>query len=148
MSATVTVLPSPSLEDPMPTPRQKIPLGLAEIAVLLGVNEATPTRWKYLRARTRFPAPDGHVSRTVPFWWDTTIEAWARETGRWPGDEEAEARAAAAAAAAAARAEAEEQRARAAHARERALALQQEAADAEAAALEAERRAGGLPVAV
>lgn len=132
----------------MPTARQKVPLGLAEIAVLFGVNEATPTRWKYLRARTGFPAPDGHISKTVPFWWSSTIEEWGRATGRWPGDEQASARAAAVAAREEALREAEERRADADRARERLLALQRELELAEAAAADAERRAGaGLPLA-
>lgn len=124
----------------MPT-RQKVPLGLAEIAVLFGVNEATPTRWKYLRHRTGFPSPDGHVSKTVPYWWDSTIEAWGRATGRWPGDDEADRRAAAVAARETALRQAEESRAAADRTREQLLVLQRELAENEAAAADAERRA-------
>jgi hypothetical protein len=66
--------------------RQKWPVGLAEIATMFGLEKNTPTRWLY-RSRQgwmdpRFPEPDGHVSRTVPFWWDSTIERWARSSGR------------------------------------------------------------------
>lgn len=74
----------------------KRPIGLAEIAKILGVAEATPTRWRYRQEQTGFPEPDGFISTTVPFWWDTTIERWARKTHRWPGEvTEAEAAAAA-----------------------------------------------------
>lgn len=125
-----------------------VPLGLAEIAELLGVGEATPTRWKYLRHRTKFPPPDGHISGSVPYWWASTIEAWARATKRWPGDAEAQARAAAIAARELARAEAEQARADAERARERLLVLQQELEAAEAAAADAERRAAEHDVAV
>lgn len=134
-------MPTRSASEPDGPPLQWQPLGLAEIADLLGVNEATPTRWKYLRARTKFPAPDGHTSRTVPFWYYRTIERWARDTRRWPGDEEAAARAEAAAARDAARREADERRADADRLRERLLALQRELADAEAAAEAAAARA-------
>jgi len=125
----------------MPPARRPAPLGLAEIADMLGVDQSTPTRWKYLRHRTKFPLPDGHVSRTVPFWWEHTIEAWARATNRWPGDEVAQARAAALAVREAATAEAAERRADADRARERMAVLQQELEAAEAAAAAAEERA-------
>lgn len=54
------------------------PLGLAEIATFLGTAKTTPTRWRYRRV---LPPPDGTISGTVPYWWDTTIEAWAARTG-------------------------------------------------------------------
>lgn len=139
---TGVLAPPTALEDPpMPPARRPVPLGLAEIAGLLGVDQATPTRWKYLRHRTKFPLPDGHISRSVPFWWDSTIEAWARATNRWPGDEVAQARAEAIAAREAAASEAEERRADADRTRERITALQRELEAAEAAAAAAEQRA-------
>jgi hypothetical protein len=132
---------------PHTAPPPPSPLGLAEIAELLGVGEATPTRWKYLRHRTGFPLPDGKVSKNVPYWWPATIETWARATGRWPGDDLAAARSAAHAEREAAAARAEELRAEAALARERILVLQAQAAAAEEAAAAAEALAAE-PVAV
>lgn len=147
MAATVTHLPTHE-EDPVPThpapdapPPEWRPLGLAEIAELLDVNEATPTRWKYLRGRTKFPPPDGHTSHTVPFWYYRTIETWARATKRWPGDEEARRRAEAATARDAAKREAIARRADADLARERLLVMQREAEEAQAAAEAAEAAA-------
>lgn len=66
--------------------RQKLPVGLAEVAEMFDVDKNTPTRWLY-RSRKgamnpRFPEPDGHVSATVPYWWDTTIERWGKASGR------------------------------------------------------------------
>jgi hypothetical protein len=66
--------------------RQKWPVGLAEMAEMFGVDKNTPTRWLY-RSRKglmdpRLPEPDGHVSATVPFWWDVTIERWASASRR------------------------------------------------------------------
>jgi hypothetical protein len=145
VTATVVVLTPPHEEDLMPTrtapAHPDLPLGLAEIAELLGVNDATPTRWKYLSGRTKFPPPDGHISRTVPYWWRSTIETWARATRRWPGDDVAAEREATAAARATARREAEERRADAQRLHEQFLVLQRELAEAVAAAEEAERRA-------
>lgn len=143
---TVVLLDTAPQEDPMPTRTDERPIGLAEIADLLGVNEATPTRWKYLRARTGFPAPDGYVSRTVPYWWLSTIETWARATKRWPGDDEVTARRQAAAARDLARRHAEERRAEVDQVRERLVEVQRELEAAEAAAAEAERLAAGEPV--
>jgi hypothetical protein len=50
------------------------------------VDKNTPTRWLY-RSRKglmdpRLPEPDGHVSATVPFWWDVTVERWASASRR------------------------------------------------------------------
>jgi hypothetical protein len=66
--------------------RQKWPVGLAEMAEMFGVDKNTPTRWLY-RSRKglmdpRLPEPDGHVSATVPFWWDVTVERWASASRR------------------------------------------------------------------
>jgi hypothetical protein len=66
--------------------RQKWPVGLAEMAEMFGIEKNTPTRWLY-RSRKglmdpRLPEPDGHVSATVPFWWHTTVERWAKASKR------------------------------------------------------------------
>lgn len=54
------------------------PLGPQEIAELLGVQRATVDQWA---ARGRLCEPDMRVSGR-PLWWKTTIEDWARATGR------------------------------------------------------------------
>jgi hypothetical protein len=54
------------------------PIGLQEIAELLGVDKQTPKRWHY---RELLPKPSGHVSGT-PWWTLESIEGWARATGR------------------------------------------------------------------
>lgn len=116
------------------TSKQRRPLGLAEIATLLGVGEATPTRWKYRKEITGFPEPDDYISKTVPYWWDTTIERWAKATGRWPGDKEAAARTTEEQQRAQARREAEERTREAERLRQRMAALQAELDQAVAAA--------------
>lgn len=71
--------------------KQKWPVGLAEIAAMFGVDEATPTRWRYRSHKGRMhpplPDPDGYISGS-PFWWDLTMEHWAtdsrRRLVRWP----------------------------------------------------------------
>jgi hypothetical protein len=70
------------VEDDVSTHRCPTPLGYKEIAVFLDVGKTTPSRWAQRRHQVGFPLPDGHVSG-VPYWWDTTIETWARRTGRW-----------------------------------------------------------------
>jgi ParB/RepB/Spo0J family partition protein len=54
------------------------PVGVAEVADLLGVKSATVHAWQN---RGRTPTPDFHISGN-PAWWRPTIETWARETGR------------------------------------------------------------------
>jgi hypothetical protein len=66
--------------------RQKLPIGLAEIAGMFMVEKNTPAKWLY-RSRLGqmdppMPEPDGHVSATVPYWWDATIKSWARSSRR------------------------------------------------------------------
>ena len=56
----------------MPEPRE-LPLGLAEIAQLLGIQRRSVDRMK---ARGSLPEPDGYVSGS-PVWWRETIETWA-----------------------------------------------------------------------
>jgi len=53
-------------------------VGPREIARLLGVRPATVEQWRYRRV---LPAPEWIVS-SHPVWRRTTIEAWARDTGR------------------------------------------------------------------
>jgi len=133
------IVDNPMQEEPM-TSKPRRPLGLAEIADLLGVGEATPTRWKYRKAVTGFPDPDGFVSGTVPYWWETTIERWAKATGRWPGDQQAAAASEEEQARRAARREAEERSREAERLRARLAATQAELEQAEAAAAAARVR--------
>jgi predicted DNA-binding transcriptional regulator AlpA len=51
-------------------------VGLAEIAVLLGVSKRTATR--YTR-RPDFPAPAARLAMG-PIWWNDDVEAWIRQT--------------------------------------------------------------------
>jgi hypothetical protein len=64
--------------------RQKLPVGLAEVAEMFGVEKETPSRWLYRSRLGRMnpPEPDGHVSATVPYWWDSTILRWGKVSGR------------------------------------------------------------------
>lgn len=63
-------------DDPAPTE----PVGLADIALRLGVEPQTARNW---RTRGVLPPPEWTVSGS-PAWSWSTIEAWARETGRLP----------------------------------------------------------------
>jgi len=56
-------------------------VGLAEIAERLGVQRRTVDRW---RERGVLPDPTWTVGGR-PAWEWSTIEAWARATGRLPG---------------------------------------------------------------
>jgi len=49
------------------------------IGLLIGVDKATVRQW---RTRQLLPSPD-YVLAMGPVWWQSTIEAWAKETGRW-----------------------------------------------------------------
>lgn len=55
-----------------------MPLGLAEIAALLGRARVTVDGW---RSQGILPPPDGTVGGR-PAWWPETITEWAKETGR------------------------------------------------------------------
>lgn len=55
-----------------------MPLGLAEIATLLGVKRNTVDQW---RTAGLLPAPDGTVGGR-PAWWPATIDEWASRTNR------------------------------------------------------------------
>lgn len=54
------------------------PVGLAEMAERLGVKPQTARMWRH---RNLLPEPDWTVSGQ-PAWSWSTIEAWARATGR------------------------------------------------------------------
>lgn len=66
------------------TVEREAPLGRHEIAHLLDVLPQTVTVWQ---SRGIFPEPDMETRRQK-LWWRETIERWARDTGRWPYDEE------------------------------------------------------------
>lgn len=61
----------------MNEPRE-LPLGLAELATLLGIKRASVDR---LRARGGLPEPAGMISGS-PCWWLEDLEAWMVATGR------------------------------------------------------------------
>lgn len=63
---------------------REAPLGRHEIAKLLDVLPQTVTVWQ---SRNIFPPPD-LSTRRQNLWWRDTVEAWARETGRWPYEQE------------------------------------------------------------
>lgn len=56
--------------------------GTEEIADLLRVERRTVNVW---RTRGRLPDPYAVISGT-PIWLKGDIEAWAKETNRWPAD--------------------------------------------------------------
>jgi hypothetical protein len=66
-------------------PKQRWPLGLAEMATMFGVDVGTTTKWQYRSRRGRMhpplPEPDGYVSGS-PFWWDVTLRRWGAASGR------------------------------------------------------------------
>jgi ParB family transcriptional regulator, chromosome partitioning protein len=57
---------------------REVPLGVSEVAELLGVKVAAIHQRRH---RGTLPAPDLSVSG-VPLWWADTIERWARQTRR------------------------------------------------------------------
>jgi len=57
------------------------PVGIPEIAVLLGVKQATVNQWRY---RQNLPEPQWTVGGG-PAWDRDDILAWAHETGRLVG---------------------------------------------------------------
>ena len=61
-----------------------VPLGLAEVGDLFGVAEGTTSKWHWRAKRGDFyfPKPDGYISRSTPYWWESTMLAWGREVGR------------------------------------------------------------------
>jgi hypothetical protein len=67
------------------TPAGK-PIGMAQIADMYGVDKTTPSRWQYRsrlgRMNPPMPEPDGWLSATAPWWWDSTITAWGEASGR------------------------------------------------------------------
>jgi hypothetical protein len=56
----------------------RTPLGMTEIAELLGYPIGTPRQWK---RRQVLPTPAGYVSGT-PYWWRGDVLGWALERGR------------------------------------------------------------------
>ena len=57
-------------------------LGVAEVATLLQVKPQTVSQWRH---RNLFPDPDVTTAR-ADLWERSTVERWARTTGRWPHD--------------------------------------------------------------
>lgn len=56
------------------------PVGVYEIALLLGVEPATVSSW---RQRKNLPQPAGHLNKgRTPFWKTGDILIWANATGR------------------------------------------------------------------
>lgn len=49
------------------------------ISTMLNVEKATIRQW---RTRNVMPEPDYQLAMG-PLWWRSTIEAWAKTTGRW-----------------------------------------------------------------
>jgi hypothetical protein len=86
-----------------------VPLGLAEVGDLFGIAEGTASKWHWRAKRGdfHFPKPDGYISRSTPYWWESTMLAWAREVGRQTAAERAAAARATAPAEVAAMTEAE-----------------------------------------
>ena len=56
------------------------PVGVYEIALMLGVAPATVSSW---RQRKNLPEPAGHLNKgRTPFWKTGDVLAWANATGR------------------------------------------------------------------
>ena len=58
------------------------PVGVPEIADLLGVKPGTVHQWRFRHEHTQFPEPDRHIAHTVPIWDRQTVLKWAKKTGR------------------------------------------------------------------
>lgn len=62
--------------------REAFPIGIGDIAHMLGVTRGTVDAWHGRRRRqTGFPPPDMTISGR-PAWWAETIIDWALWTGR------------------------------------------------------------------
>lgn len=72
-----TAVPTPATLDVVSEP-----VGVSEIAAMLGAKVATVRVW---RTRGVLPEPKWILSGT-PAWESDAIEAWARASGRWPTD--------------------------------------------------------------
>ncbi len=59
------------------------PVGLSEIAVLLGKAHETLKQWS---SRGVLPEPAARIGG-VPIWSKREIEKWAKKTGRLPADD-------------------------------------------------------------
>lgn len=68
---------------PTAAPPELEPLGQSDVADLLKVKPATVRVWN---DRGIFPEPDFVLSGRHTGWYRSTIESWAKTTGRWPGN--------------------------------------------------------------
>ena len=68
----------------MTTKEEMVPMGRHEISRLLDVLPQTVSVWQ---SRGIFPEPDVRTRRQR-LWYRSTVEQWARDTDRWPYDEE------------------------------------------------------------
>lgn len=66
------------LRDELSVWTARVPVGMLEIAALLGYGPDAPRQWK---RRNVLPAPAGSVSGT-PYWWRSDVLRWALEKGR------------------------------------------------------------------
>ncbi|MDO5067429.1 MAG: helix-turn-helix domain-containing protein [Propionibacteriaceae bacterium] len=57
------------------TIEREYPLGIPEIAVLLGLSKSTINNY---RSTGRFPPEDGVVGGSTPYWWPSTVRDWQR----------------------------------------------------------------------
>ena len=58
-------------------------VGIGEIAELLNVKRGTVGQWRH---RGLLPPPD-QMLKITPVWWESTIIAWAKKTGRLNDEE-------------------------------------------------------------
>jgi|TARA_B100001094_G_scaffold30746_1_gene25570 predicted DNA-binding transcriptional regulator AlpA len=71
---------SKRLSEPDQWSQNEQPLGVQEIAELLGYKKTTVSSW---RQRKQFPVPDHTVANnTVGLWKKSTVINWANATGR------------------------------------------------------------------
>lgn len=55
-------------------------LGGQAVAARLGISRAEASRWRSVDwEQYGFPAPDGRIGGQ-PWWWSTTIDAWAAKS--------------------------------------------------------------------